>query len=479
MSETDFDVLARQRVGPAGAGSLGALLRGVVWVLTLTAVLSAGRADEPQAGVRLVLVGEPACLPLVDLLTVTLGKDAGYQLLERAQINRVLEEQRLGATRKAGQYLALGRLLGAQAILVLGEEALEGRTNVAWRMIATGPGVVVDSGICPRAHLDVDVWLKAVGQRLLQARDKIAVSAGNAIPLSMTRIRYSAAVKDSDIYERTFNRLMRQRLMAEPRLFVLERWRLDELRWEKELAQDQQAFWTGGYVLEGQIEPDPMDAGKVTVRLSLTSPQKKTGTPLVCTSTTTDWAQVVEQAAKWVVAETAADGRGATWGSEAEAKLFYAEALAAEHVGMFDEARELIEAACGLGRSDVETQKDRIRIYCRLLDGGEFSQLCGKCPDLLRVDHAAFGDPPVIINTANLPQRLKLAIRTMELYLALMEHPPDAADPRSTTELLFFIAPSRVLSVVHETDTRLRDDPGVATLRQLLRAAAQRHETID
>jgi hypothetical protein len=432
-------------------------------------------AAEPAPEVRLALVGDQACLPLVDLLTAALSAEPGCQLLERTHIERILQEQQLAAAGTAHKYLVLGRLLGAQAIVAINEESVSGRTNVAWRMIATGPGVVVDSGVSPRANLDVDVWLKAVRSRLLQSKDKVVVPAGNAVPISMMRIRYSAAAKDSDINERTFNRLLRQRLMAEPRLFVLERWRLDELIWEKELAQDQQAFWTSGHVLEGQIEPDPMDAGKVTLRLSLTSPQKKGEAPWVCSSSTTDWANAVEQAAQWVAAEIAAGDRGATWSSEAEAALFYAEALAAEQADLFDEARELIEAACGLGRSDVKTQKDRIRIYCRLLDGGEFSQLCGGGLSLVGKRRES-----VVENSTNLAQRLKLAVRTTELYLTLMEHPPGAANSRSTTELLFFIAPSHVLRDVHyQSDSQLRNDPAVVTLRQLLRAAAQQYETID
>ena len=101
------------QAGAAGGRKSNLLVRGLVCLLMMTALLSAGRAGEPQAAVRLALVGEPSCLPLVDLLTAKLGQESGYQLLERAQIDRVLEEQRLGATGKAGQYLALGRLLGA------------------------------------------------------------------------------------------------------------------------------------------------------------------------------------------------------------------------------------------------------------------------------------------------------------------------------------------------------------------------------
>jgi len=228
-------------------------------------------------------------------------------------------------------------------------------------------------------------------------------------------------------------------------------------------------------VLEGQIEPDPLDAQKVTIRLFLTSSQKKGEPPLVCSSTTTEWVQAVEQAAKWVAAQIAAGGNRETWSSEAEAELFYTEALAAEHADLFDEARELIEAACGLGRSDVKTQKDRIRIYCRLLDGGEFSQLCGS--GLYLVGERS---ETVVENSTNLAQRLKLAVRMTELYLTLMEHPPGGANPRSTTELLFFIAPSHVLHDFHyQKDPQLRNDPGVVTLRHLLRAAAQQYEIID
>ncbi|MCX6997739.1 MAG: hypothetical protein NTV49_11780 [Kiritimatiellaeota bacterium] len=475
VSEIDFDVSTRQRAELVRTWRSGPLLRGLVCFLTLTALLSAGRAGEPQAGVRLALVGEPACLPLVDLLTAALGKDSGYQLLERAQIERVLEEQRSGGRGSAGQYLALGRLLGAQALLVIGEEALQGRTMVAWRLLATGPGVVVASGWQPRTGLDTDAWLKSMQARLARVKDKVVVPGSNAVPISLSRIRYAAAAKDSDIQERTFNHLLRQRLMAEPRLFVLERWRLDELRWEKELAQDQQTFWTGGYVLEGQLEPDIATPENLTLRLSLTSSQKQLSVSMMLKVAANHWTEAVERIAPWVAEATAAGVPGTAWSAPTEAELFYTEALAAEQAGMFDEARELIEAACGLGRDDVETQKNRIRIYCRLLEGGDFRQLSGRGSTPMLGVHVA----PMVETSTNSSQRLMFAVRTMELYLTLMEHPPGVANPRNTTELLFFIAPSHVLSEIHyQRDARLRDDPAVATLRQLLRAAAQRHEII-
>ena len=85
-----------------------ARMYGAAQAFCLLCALTASVYAQP---VRLAIITtDKAQEPVADLLTVELSKQEGLTLLERAEVNRILAEQRLSAT-AAGNYVKLGQLL--------------------------------------------------------------------------------------------------------------------------------------------------------------------------------------------------------------------------------------------------------------------------------------------------------------------------------------------------------------------------------
>src|SRR4051812_17982964 len=85
-------------------------------LLSLTGLAFA--ADTP----RLAILADASARTEADLLSVELSRQP-VQLLERAEIERVLAEQRLALAGLApGELAGLGRLLKADGVIFLGQE---------------------------------------------------------------------------------------------------------------------------------------------------------------------------------------------------------------------------------------------------------------------------------------------------------------------------------------------------------------------
>ena len=73
----------------------------------------------------------------------------------------------------------------------------------------------------------------------------------DAIPVSIVNLRSAIQSDEGKATERQVKALTVQRLSKEPRLFVLERQRMELLAGEKGLKLDESPFWNGSYLLEG------------------------------------------------------------------------------------------------------------------------------------------------------------------------------------------------------------------------------------
>ena len=102
--------------------------------------LAARLTAQTNGPIRLALVPESdevaaAC----DTLTAQLSSDAKLQLLERAEIDKVYREQGMSAGNR--DDLKLGRILGADGLLLLDVLRTKVTTNLTARLIAVKPGV--------------------------------------------------------------------------------------------------------------------------------------------------------------------------------------------------------------------------------------------------------------------------------------------------------------------------------------------------
>src|SRR5262245_52632557 len=140
----------------------GETVRSVI-VFGLLAVSAPWLSAQPTtAPARLAIVVEdPSAAVVGDMLTAELSKRKDLQLLERAQIERVYREQALSAANK--DYMKLGRLLGADGLLLL-QPTHEGTNQfLSARLVAVGPGVVIGAARSSASIATTAQWAKWVG----------------------------------------------------------------------------------------------------------------------------------------------------------------------------------------------------------------------------------------------------------------------------------------------------------------------------
>src|ERR1700689_1263100 len=83
-------------------------------LLALVAVLLL--ASVQAFGARVAVVDLTKAPDRADLLTVALAKTDGIEVLERAQMDKLVAEQQLQALESGGKFSALGKLVGADGL---------------------------------------------------------------------------------------------------------------------------------------------------------------------------------------------------------------------------------------------------------------------------------------------------------------------------------------------------------------------------
>src|SRR5581483_6432942 len=221
-------------------------------------------AAETNSPVRLAVVPMAAeAGTAADLLTAELSKDGRVQLLERDQIDKVYREQGLSAAN--GDYVKLGRILGADGLLLLGISGSGTDQFLDARIVAVKPGVVLTAEHFPRPVKDSGEWSSAFVAHLDSQLPKLAVLAKDAVPISVVNFRSAIQSGQEAETEQQLKLLTIERLSREQRFFVLERQKMDLLGEEKELKADDSAFWDGSYLLDATVDRDGYDEKVVTI----------------------------------------------------------------------------------------------------------------------------------------------------------------------------------------------------------------------
>jgi hypothetical protein len=319
-------------------------------------------AQTPPSSARLAVLAEDATsAPASDLLLAAFSRHPGLHLLERTEIDKVYREQALSAANP--NVLKLGRVLGADGLLAFNLVQSQHATNLVMRLLAVKPGVVLIESAFPWPLPDVNAWANQLAARLDGYAPKLLVLPKDAIPLSIVNLRSAVSTEMGKGTERQLKLLTLQRLSREPRIFVLDRERLQLLSEEKQRNGDESAFWNGAYLLEGVIDQNGYSAATLTLNARLTPPHG--GQPLMfeVSGARTNYAEILNQLSAKVLQTLAINPSAKEWNSAEEARQFYSEALWALRWGIIPEAQTASEAAWALGKQDMDCAIARIRSY--------------------------------------------------------------------------------------------------------------------
>ena len=208
------------------------------------------------------------------------------------------------------------------------------------------------------------------------------------------------------------------RLTRQREVFVLERQRLGEILLEKENgAEPEAAFWTGRYLIEGELDKSGFNRDRMTLSARLISPKGGTSIPLEVEGPRGDLTVIVESVTAKVLTGLHVSPGTNDWRPQEEAEQFYEQAKWAQRWGLAREAQEAIESAWALGKRTEAVARLRIEAYLP-----EAYSVVGR----RSLDIGLYNQPPLIPDVSSLAP----IIRAVELC---NESPPDMPQRRLHT----------------------------------------------
>ena len=245
-------------------------------LLVLALLLVSNVPGQAAQATRIAIIAEDETVRKeADLLTVELSQKSGLELLERTQIEKVFQEQAISATQKAGA-LQLGRLLGADGLIIIETQPGDRRSDLSLRLVAVKPGVVLDQISWPRPVPEPAKAVAFLAKKWDAFWPKLGVPVRDAVPVSILNLRSALKSIEGERQERELTFLLTSRLTKETELFVLERRQLQDAAFEKESTSlEEAAFWNGSYLIDGVINKDGLARDRLTLSVRLVSPNKQ------------------------------------------------------------------------------------------------------------------------------------------------------------------------------------------------------------
>lgn len=348
-----------------------------------------------------VLPTIPDLASSADLLAAGLSTRGSVTLLERDQVARVWREQELAAAQRV-DWVKLGRLLNADGVLALDRRIEHTNEMLAVRLIAVKPGVVIVEHRFPMPLSKPDEWGQSYAAQIERFLPKLRVKPEDAVPISLLNLRTSLAGGDSAL-EQELTALLSLRLTREPALFVLERWRLEALQFEKDLTiTDPEPFWNGAYVLDGTINRDVVSRETLTIHARLASPRGDPVTFEVSDRRDTP-ASIVDRLTQEILRSLSKAAISELWRPEKEAEKFHQEAVWAGSWRLFQQMKDASDASWALGRHTRAVAAyrlvSRVALSCSMLGPRNYDF----------VPPYGFRPPPS-------QESLSLLLRALEIY---------------------------------------------------------------
>ena len=329
-----------------------------------------------QQPVKVAIIGDTEKhLKDLDMLTVKLSEDKNIHVLERSDWDYLLRERSISMSQIGQSSVKIGKLLGADALIILTEEEIgkgqsakgaegqsgEGKTYLFTKLVAVKDGVILDSIVSPIKE-DSETFSLADSIEF-RFKPKLAKLADNQqkMTISMLNLRSAIASPELLTIEKDLNTIFAERLMREQNVLVSERWNIAEAAFEKNLeGKDSNGFKTGTVILDGTIELKDKD--NIEIAMFITTPDgnkqefkvtgKKDELGKIAEDMTTECLKVAKVAKKSIA-----------WDKEKEADEYYKEAIWAFHTGLFLKAAQSAESAWALGCRKEDLTELRIKSY--------------------------------------------------------------------------------------------------------------------
>lgn len=341
-----------------------------------------------------------------DMLTERFSKERNIALLERSEIDRIIAEQKLSLLSNS-DAMKLGAMLGSRGMIIIKSFEWEGKNVLSARLVAAKSGAILGVWIQDTPSTEAFHFADGVKFSFMPLISKLFLDRKDITALSLLNIRASVDSPEAKELERKITLLLSQRLMYEKSFVVLERWRLSNIAWEKELNLDSNPFWTGSYILDGSLERTHDGKGTVKVVLRLRKPGEKEPTLMEVSGSTLDLKSFVEKMTVAVREKLGGtSGEAVSWDMKKEAEFYFNEAQWLLRAGAFERAREAADAAAALGKTGLEIDFIRIKSYME---------------ELAKKDHNTARKQTIPRKNITLSEKLDKLFTALDIYINFAE----------------------------------------------------------
>lgn len=327
----------------------------------LFAIAAAGAAAEPSRVPVIAIVSESTLQREADLLVATLSKSPAVRLVDRAQILALAGEHKLkdaGLTEKSS--IELGQLLSADGVLFLVETESSGRKMIEARLTAVHPGIILEDVLLPQKDSLPDETATQVASRIIPLLPKLTVAQSDAICVSIAGFFAPTDSPQLRGIEQELSLLALHRMTHEPSFFVLERKRMDQLIWEKELSQTpEKPSRTGTWIIEGKFE---LHGEELALEMMLRKPSEK-GQKFTLKGYRNHLPALAEKMMVALREAVKAGVDSSAWKPVEEAAFFADQAAWALDHEIIDASIAAAESAWALGQRDRSITEMRIKAY--------------------------------------------------------------------------------------------------------------------
>lgn len=342
--------------------------RPIVLLVALALLLTPSLPAQSPASLPRIAVlpeGEDKQLAsLADLLTVSLSQSAhGCELVERSELNRLAQEVSIQKLNVAERPSALARLAKADGLILLSLDQTDPkRQSAIARLSAASSGLIQKTFMLPTADKDLPVLAKLAAEALRFPAERLNKD-GKTPPLiiSLLGIRATTSNSPGVAIETTLNAALTHHLSSIAGIAVVERWKLDDLTFERTLSEkDMPALATGTTLVDGSFEIKERTA---MVKVRIRTGQSDPGKTVNVEGPADDAFALAQTIAVKVAAECGNKSVPAPWNAKAEAEA-YAKlgSWLLDHT-MGKEAAQAYESALALGDRNHEVMLKRIYAY--------------------------------------------------------------------------------------------------------------------
>ncbi len=293
--------------------------------------------------------------PLFSLLEVELSQKEGINLLERAAIDKILQEQQLSAAGLLDRNTAIkiGKLLRADAFIIL---SLENQTQdandlIRIRVSETAHGLRLLDSFEQSNNKNQQEAVERIIQKIESVLTKIKQPDEKLIPVGIVDIHRIQLGEQYKMLERTLPTMLSVRLSLEPQIIMLEREDLKTLLDEKLMIEGEDTdFWSSAILIDGYIQPNN---GQLELHLLLKQSNGDEIKSIIVPVEPNEAITAIEQASSEIIKNVQNSPPIAKWNPELEADEFYKQGKMLSDHGLYSEALNLFETAHALRFENV------------------------------------------------------------------------------------------------------------------------------